>query len=1182
MFHFFLSVLKRLIFYGLLFNVCLIGAVVLWLWYYCTIPAGNVESALAAEAVEEGEGTETSQDLMFADPPLSGTLTIRRQLAPSPPGSGGTFPSWSNLNEPTIIDSDPAYEDSEGNRDRSDDSSLHTIASTTTASDVTTSTYASRLSRTYRTMVEARNTRFSSVPKDTYHCVLRGTVLFIYENESHENCLAALGLPNYVVSIEKPDGPFDGKDAQMFTKRSAIVLKPKKGNRAMLPALTKAMQADQGEEQDLERRAFYISVKPNTLMEDWYLALVQASGQATTSDSIFDIKDMKSLVGTIDTEPDPIPMRWFNAMIGRIFFALYQTESLEQFIKERIIKKTSKLELPAFLSPIEVKEVNVGTTAPYFSKPMLKELRPDGTTSFEAHVLYRAKSSKPDSQLRITIETQVVRPIRFRAVLAVVVKSLEGNVLIHMKKPPSNRIWWGFTTMPEIDVEIKPVISGRSLQSLAPVIAFMEKHMRDQIRDSIVLPNMDDLAIFDTSHLTVRGGIFDEARKFKRNTEGDKEEPSTLASEPSQELGTANEDPSSAVPTTTALRHRHKNRAQSTDLTNIELRPSGHVEATGLGIPRTDTAPPAIGSNTTTKASTAVRATKRWFAQAGTSRPPSLSTQTVTGGLPITSDPEMMRQRSGSSERRGVPDAQAHSVDANFENEPVVAPVRVSSSTKGLLDSEKSSLAPTPTNESGPSSTSTGGIHPHTLSAPTPPSEHQASNGRTSVESERAIAVAPGPGTQSSTTALMNNFRARDKKALQAQANAAKDSLKKWGVGFVAKRRGDREATLVQEEHRPSALYRPPEEDTREDDAPIIATSPSSGRSLQDRLNAAAHAGAAPLNIPARERSASSSSRPSLFASPGKSTASPASSSPPNWAPAMSKPTTSVVKDEATTHPPASIPVPTSGSASVRRGSNSTPVSMQPAPGRSMVVPRVPKRPGQVTGIGHNANEPMVRRVSTDDGFKEERIENVGLPGKVPPALPPRRSKEALRSESQSVEPVRASLDIPSPARSGSNTPEAAVPPPLLSRNKLSPTPSISGLTAGKHATPTQLVPEPIQRSNSASESPVGTPVTSDTGFQPGHGAASPNPEPLAEDRIANGQEEHQRDFAQPLTPSVAEHALRKVVAKNDGVTSAKPRLSDGSDVGSIHGTGKVNGANTTGHVGDHDGTNKVVVAADA
>lgn len=65
-------------------------------------------------------------------------------------------------------------------------------------------------------------------------------------------------------------------------------------------------------------------------MEDWYLALVQASSAKHTIEDVFSASDMHVLVNTIDTEPDPIPMRWLNAMLGRMFFGVYRTQALEQ------------------------------------------------------------------------------------------------------------------------------------------------------------------------------------------------------------------------------------------------------------------------------------------------------------------------------------------------------------------------------------------------------------------------------------------------------------------------------------------------------------------------------------------------------------------------------------------------------------------------------------------------------------------------------------------------------------------------------------------------------------------------------------------------------------------------------------------------------------------------------------
>lgn len=64
-------------------------------------------------------------------------------------------------------------------------------------------------------------------------------------------------------------------------------------------------------------------------LEDWYIALVQASSVAPTTDKVFASRDMQSLVDVIDTEPDPIPMRWFNAGLGRMLMGICKTQALE-------------------------------------------------------------------------------------------------------------------------------------------------------------------------------------------------------------------------------------------------------------------------------------------------------------------------------------------------------------------------------------------------------------------------------------------------------------------------------------------------------------------------------------------------------------------------------------------------------------------------------------------------------------------------------------------------------------------------------------------------------------------------------------------------------------------------------------------------------------------------------------
>lgn len=117
---------------------------------------------------------------------------------------------------------------------------------------------------------------------------------------------------------------------------------------------------------------------------------------------------------------------------------------------------------------------------------MLKDLTAEGTASFEVHLNYRSRPNQPNSEVRITIATTATIPTGFKPyvvdlVLAVVVKSFEGNMIMQIKKPPSNRFWYGFTQMPKMEVEIQPVVSERKIQ-IGMILKAIEKQMRDVVR----------------------------------------------------------------------------------------------------------------------------------------------------------------------------------------------------------------------------------------------------------------------------------------------------------------------------------------------------------------------------------------------------------------------------------------------------------------------------------------------------------------------------------------------------------------------------------------------------------------------------------------------------------------------------------------------------------------------------
>ncbi|KAF2150465.1 hypothetical protein K461DRAFT_211289, partial [Myriangium duriaei CBS 260.36] len=257
---------------------------------------------------------------------------------------------------------------------------------------------------------------------------------------------------------------------------------------------------------------FYIFSDNCSDKEDFYHALLLAQTNAREHDRPppprqINTDDIIKLVQALHRSDADPHCRWINALMGRVFLAIYKTQEIEDAIKAKIDRKISRVSKPNFISSIQVQNVQMGNTAPIFSNPKLKELMVDGSLTIETDVRYNG-----GFKLQIAAIARIELGSRIRArevdlVLAGVLRKLSGHLLIRIKPPPSNRLWFTFETPPQMDFAVEPVVSSMQI-TYSVILRAIESRIKEVIGETLVLPNWDDMPFFDTLPQSVRGGIW--------------------------------------------------------------------------------------------------------------------------------------------------------------------------------------------------------------------------------------------------------------------------------------------------------------------------------------------------------------------------------------------------------------------------------------------------------------------------------------------------------------------------------------------------------------------------------------------------------------------------------------------------------------------------------------------------
>ncbi|KAL2853876.1 putative integral membrane protein conserved region-domain-containing protein [Aspergillus pseudoustus] len=332
--------------------------------------------------------------------------------------------------------------------------------------------------------------------RNMFYIVLRHGHLMLYDDASEVEVRYVISLTHHDVCIYGGEGAIP--EGELWLKRNAICLSRRLESLGDLGGPTPP---------------FYFFSENLSEKEDFYFAMLQNQTKMgkppdrPPMQQDFDVKHIVTLVQRLHSSEEQLQTRWINAVLGRMFLALYRTPEMEEFVRTKIVKKISRVNKPNFISKIGLRSINMGNGAPFIINPRLKDLTVDGNCCVETDVQYTG-----NFRVEIAATVRIDLGQRFKArevdiVLAVVLKELKGHLLIRFKPPPSNRAWIAFETMPDMVMDIEPVVSSKQI-TYGIIIRTIESKIREMVAESIVLPFWDDVPFLDTLAQRFRGGIW--------------------------------------------------------------------------------------------------------------------------------------------------------------------------------------------------------------------------------------------------------------------------------------------------------------------------------------------------------------------------------------------------------------------------------------------------------------------------------------------------------------------------------------------------------------------------------------------------------------------------------------------------------------------------------------------------
>lgn len=329
--------------------------------------------------------------------------------------------------------------------------------------------------------------RGSSRPAGVYFMILHRSSLFLYDSEAQETCLGVTSVESFLVDIFPHSLLLD----DIYRKDCPIRITNPTGSILGSGSASCFVYAANGSEK-----------------EDWLFALRKATGGTTIEtekereklDFTGFMTDFETQLNSQETDGTG---QLISALIARVMFNVHRAAEVETLIRSKFIQRTESIPKPFFMGELVLEDVDIGKAAPIISNGRLHSLRHNGELVGSLDFYY-------PGGLSLRISTQITSPVTVPIVVAVSVKKLAGRVMVKIKGPPSDRLWFGFYRLPDYEISVDPVVSNVAITWSFIQSAIMKK-IEAALLEFVVLPNMTDLAIPPL----VSGSLFVGERPFE-------------------------------------------------------------------------------------------------------------------------------------------------------------------------------------------------------------------------------------------------------------------------------------------------------------------------------------------------------------------------------------------------------------------------------------------------------------------------------------------------------------------------------------------------------------------------------------------------------------------------------------------------------------------------------------------